>query len=229
MINPSEDKYKYWIKNPIEIDPNEDINKNIFNSPGYIIRDYRFYPKLLPADIRKYISINGFKRVPSKLQLFYAWELSNEQQALKNNRRYIKYRKKSTNKIELKRFDKMYSKKRKIYFLYNDIVRKDCINIIDEILHSKEDADEYDMFRFYIIFTHINLNIDDYNEYIYKDFIRIILHLMWYVTAIKFNNYNDQLINIIVELKGYHANVKEIPIMFDKLITINKIINSLSL
>lgn len=236
MINQrKDDRYKYWIKNPIEIDPEENVNKNVFNSPGYIIRDYRFYPRLLPADMSKYTEIkNGIRRYPSDIQLFYAWELSNEQQALKDNKKYVKYRKKSMKKIELKRFKKMYSSRKKLYFIYNDIVRRDCINLIDKILNIKKYDDEAknNIVEFYTLIRRLNLIISDYNDSVYKEFIEILLTLIYYIFIIKLDN-KESISNLIIyqgiDFNKYHTDDASVHLLFDKLIVINKIIKSISL
>ena len=233
MINPQNDKYKYWIKNPIEIDTEEDINKNIFNSPGYIIRDYRFYPKLIPANMSRYEIKNGLRRRPSDLQLFYAWELSNEQQALKDNKKYAKYRKKGINKIESNRFNKMYLKRKKIYFIYNDIVRRDCITLVDKIMSIKEYDDvKDDIVKFYTLIKHLNLILRDYNESIYKEFIETLLTLIYYIFIIKIDAHSN-ISNLMtckgIDLKKYYLDETQAHLAFDKLIVINKIIGSINL
>jgi hypothetical protein len=234
MVNIHNDKYKYWIRNPIEIDPEEDINKNVFNSPGYIIRDYRFYPRLFPADMSRYETKNGIRRRPSGLQLFYAWELCNEQQALKDIKKYTKYRKKNVKEMKLKRFTKMYLKRKKIYFIYNDIVREDCINLISKMIRVRECDDEVkdDIVKLYTLVKHLNLIINDYNESIYKEFVETLLNLIYYIFIIKFDDCFN-IFNLItcqgINFEKYYLDEVSAHLSFDKLIIINKIIKSINL
>jgi hypothetical protein len=232
MIDWNDSKYKYWIKNPIDIDPDEDINKNISNSPGYIIRDYRFYPKLISVDPTEYEPRNGIIRRPTKLQLFYAWELNNEQQALKDHKKHVKYRKKGVDKDQEKRFTKMYMDKNKVYYIYNDIVRADYINLISNMIYSKKYDDnlKLDAMKLLTVIEHTHLIIYDYDESIYKKFIERLLNLIYYIFAIKFNNYD--LIEIIllqknINLNKYLISTTKPDLILDQLININNAVKIL--
>lgn len=94
------DPYKHWLKNPIQLDDDE-ISKNIIaDSSGFIIRDYRFQPKILPDDISNYKVDDKIHTHPDDIQLFYALNLRNRRKALSKLKKY-KSKRKESNKGEM--------------------------------------------------------------------------------------------------------------------------------
>lgn len=217
MKYQKDNKYKYWLENPIKLDDNE-ISENITNDgSGFIIRDYRFHPKILADNIDNYKISDRIYINPSEIQLFYAWALHNKYQAIDDLKKHASKRKKSVKRGDRKRQQVTYVARRigKLYYLYDDIIRNDLINIIQSLLKFKKDH-ELHLLQFNIILRKINLNIDDYNESIYKDFIIILLDLIRYIFKIKSDN-ND----LIPEMDKCISEEK-INIKLNKLIVMSK-------
>lgn len=207
------DPYKHWLKNPIKLDDDEISENIIVDSSGFSVRDYRFQPKIIPDDISNYQVDDKINISPNDIELFYAWNLRNRRKAINRLKKYRSRRKESNRRGEDKRFQKTYidCKINKQYYLYDDIIRNDCIHIIQKLLKFKKDYERH-LMKLNLMLMKINFDPDDYPESIYKDFIETLLDIIRYIFTIKLDDI------YLMPGADKYLNNKRITIKLNKLI-----------
>lgn len=188
MIKQRQDQslYDNWLRHPVEIlNTADDLLKNInLDSPGFVARDYRFYPRLQEVNISKLPT--DYR--PSPLQIFFAWQRNNEIIAHVRNRQSWKRRWKRVIKIGRRGLTKILNG-RKQCLLTEEIVRRSLLNLITIGIGPPDFTDGIDQFTvdITILLGSLNLDPERYRLPVYRRYRDLVVDLVGFIYRDKFD------------------------------------------